>query len=405
MTRPAPSPRRGIGPLAVVSVSIGGTVVVASAVLASGIVAIARKIVTPARRRSDDVRVVGSDAAAGTVTLASTADTRLPGRYSFWFSHGAGHVRLGEVLTDDGRHVVRRVEAVEGADLGRARRGRIGGWLYPTPHDAGLDADEVTVETEVGAAPAWLVPAVHGLEGPWMIGVHGRGVTRAETIRSATVFRRAGFTSLLVSYRNDGEAPRSSDGRYALGDTEWRDVESALRYALDHGATSTVLMGWSMGGALVLQAVTRSSLRDAVTGVVLESPVVDWRTTLAHQGAAMRVPSVVQVLVLRLLGSPLWCRLAGSERPIDLDRLDLVNRSGELQVPVLLLHSDDDGFVPSTASHALARARPDLVTFEVFEVARHTKLWNYDPERFEGAITAWLGRQRPAGSRSTDHRA
>ncbi|WP_370543971.1 alpha/beta hydrolase family protein [Frigoribacterium sp. VKM Ac-1396] len=405
MIRPAPTGRRGPGPLAIVSIAVGGTVLLSSAALASGVVAIARKIVTPARRRRDDVRIEAHDASAGTVTLSSTPDTRLPGRYSFWFDRGRGHARLGEVVRDDGRHVVRRVEAVEGGELDRARHGRIGGWLFPTPRDAGLDAHEVTVATEVGPAPAWLVPAATGTDGPWTIGVHGRGVTRAETIRAVPVFHRRGVTSLLVSYRNDGEAPPSPDGRYALGDSEWRDVESALRYAVEHGATSVVLMGWSMGGALVLQAATRSALRGVVTGLVLESPVVDWRTTLAYQGAAMRVPPAVQGVVLRLLGSPLACRLAGSAEPIDFDRLDLVARSGDLEVPVLVLHSDDDGFVPSTASHALAEARPDLVTLEVFEVARHTKLWNLDPERFDAAISGWLDRQRLAGPPSTDHRA
>jgi alpha-beta hydrolase superfamily lysophospholipase len=405
VNRPASTGRRGIGPLGVVSIAVGGTVLVSSAALASGIVAIARKIVTPARRRRGDVRIEAYDAVAGTITLSSTPDTRLPGRYSFWFARGRGHARVGDVVHDDGRHVERRVEGVEGAGLERAHRGRIGGWLFPTPRDAGLAAEEVAIATEVGPAPAWLVPAEAGLVGPWMIGVHGRGVTRAETIRAAPVFHREGLTSLLVSYRNDGEAPRSPDGRYTLGDSEWRDVEAAIRFALDHGATSVVLMGWSMGGAIVLQAATRSSLRGVVSGLVLDSPVVDWRTTLAYQGAAMRVPRAVQGLVLRLLGSPLLCRLAGSAEPIDFDRLDLVSRAGELDLPVLLLHSDDDGFVPSTASHALAEARPDLVTFEVFDVARHTKLWNLDPERFEGAISGWLDRHRLAGPPSTDHRA
>jgi pimeloyl-ACP methyl ester carboxylesterase len=61
-----------------------------------------------------------------------------------------------------------------------------------------------------------------------------------------------------------------------------------------------------------------------------------------------------------------------------------------LSKPILLLHSDDDGFVPSTASRALAVARPDIVTFEEFTTARHTKLWNYDAERWNGAIRRWL---------------
>ena len=77
--------------------------------------------------------------------------------------------------------------------------------------------------------------------------------------------------------------------------------------------------------------------------------------------------------------------------------LDAVSRAAELQHPILILHSDDDGFVPSDASHDLVVARPDLVEMQVFEVARHTKLWNYDQERWSDSIRRWLERQGLAG--------
>ena len=78
---------------------------------------------------------------------------------------------------------------------------------------------------------------------------------------------------------------------------------------------------------------------------------------------------------------------------IPFDRLDVVARAPELRHPILILHSDDDGFVPSDASHDLVAARPDLVEMQVFEVARHTKLWNYDQERWSSSIGAWLTAQ------------
>ncbi|GAB2971936.1 alpha/beta hydrolase family protein [Frigoribacterium salinisoli] len=393
-------------PLLVLGLTLGGVAVTALGALAVGVVAGARLIVTPARRRSDDVRVLSVAADGAAVTLSSDADTRLPGRYSFWFDRGRGHARLGEVLRDDGRRVERVVERVTAGDLRTARSGRLGGWWWLDPGDAGLPFDEVTVPTPHGGAPAWVVPARESdadsgdlQGGRWMIAVHGRGVTRAETLRTVPPFRDAGWSSLVVSYRNDGEAPRSPDGRYALGDEEWEDVEAALRWVADRGATDVVLVGWSMGGATVLQAATRASGRELVTGIVLESPVVDWRTTLRAQGDAMHLPRPVQEVVLRVLASPLLSRVSGRRAPIDLDRLDLVAHADRLSVPVLLLHSDDDGFVPSTASHALAAARPDLVQLEVFTVARHTKLWNLDPERFDRAISGWLARLAPSSAR------
>ena len=214
----------------------------------------------------------------------------------------------------------------------------------------------------------------------------------SETLRAIPTFRAAGYPSLIASYRNDGDAPNSDDHRYALGDREWQDIEAAMRYAIDHGATDLVLMGWSMGGATVLQALTRSPLGEYVRGVVLDSPVVDWIATLDFQAALRRLPAVVRWGVLQLFRNRWGGLFTGLAEPLDLDRLDFVRRARELDVPILILHSDDDGFVPSTASRALAVARPDIVTFVPFEVARHTKLWNYDQDKWETAISDWLER-------------
>ena len=87
-----------------------------------------------------------------------------------------------------------------------------------------------------------------------------------------------------------------------------------------------------------------------------------------------------------------WAAPFTRSAPIAFDRLDAVARAAELQHPILVLHSDDDGFVPSDASHDLVVARPDLVELQVFEVARHTKLWNYDQERWSTSIRSWLER-------------
>jgi acetyl esterase/lipase len=101
------------------------------------------------------------------------------------------------------------------------------------------------------------------------------------------VFHALGITSLVVSYRNDGDAPRSRAGAYALGATEWRDVDAAVSWALRHGARRIVLMGWSMGGAIALQTSLGSAHREQIVGVILDSPVVDWRTVLlSGQGVA-----------------------------------------------------------------------------------------------------------------------
>jgi uncharacterized protein len=71
-------------------------------------------------------------------------------------------------------------------------------------------------------------------------------------------------------------------------------------------------------------------------------------------------------------------------------------------VPILLMHSVDAGFVPIDGSRRFAAARPDLIEFEVFEGARHTKLWNHDPERWTNLIAGWLARRAEGVERLGD---
>lgn len=371
-----------LGVLGLATVAAGATAL-AGAVLA-------RRVVTPPLRREQDVRILGVDLAAATIDLSVTDDTRIPGEYSLWFSRETGHARVGEILHLDDRVVRRRILGVDRGDLEAARRGRLTGWVYLTPADLGVPFEEVEVATPVGPAPAWFIPAAGPSRGRFAIHVHGRAVRRPETLRAVPIFREAGFDSLVISYRNDGEAPRSDDHRYALGDREWEDVDAAITAAVERGAREIVLVGWSMGGATVLQALTRSARADLISAVVLESPVVDWVTALDFHVRLRRLPGIVRRLVLLLYTKP-WGRVVtGLAEPLDIPRLDFVTRARELDRPILILHSDDDGFVPSTASRALAVARPDIVRFVGFRIARHTKLWNLEPARWEGAIRAFL---------------
>jgi len=355
---------------------------------------VARLVTVPVRERPEEVVVRSVDRSAGTVTLSAHPDSTIPGRYALYFAGDRGLARVGEIVSMAEGAVTRRlVEEVRGT-LRAGLASRVSGIYYEAPDDVGLAFEDVAIPTEHGEAPAWLVPAAVSTA-RWVIQVHGRGVDRREAVRSLPVFHAAGLTSLLISYRNDGVAPHSADGMYALGDTEWKDVEAAIEFAVGSGAREVVLMGWSMGGALVLQAVTRSPLSRRVQGVILDSPVIDWVRVLDHQAGTRRIPIPIRRAVYQLIGSAWGRRFTRQSSAIDLARLDFVARAAELSVPILLMHSDSDTFVPSVGSRALARLRPDIVSFVSFSGAGHTRLWNYDEKRWTQAIRNWLKKTAP----------
>ncbi|WP_341974641.1 lysophospholipase [Microbacterium sp. LTA6] len=359
------------------------------AALAFIVFGVARRVVTPTRR-APDTAILAVDTGAQTIELTRTPDTELPGRYGLFTTGTYGYVKLGAVLSADATTVRRKLLTQIESGARVDRDAGFSGWYYSSPSELHLRWESVLIGSPAGPCPAWFFPATSST---WVIQVHGRGVTRAECLRAVPVLHALGLPNLVVSYRNDGEAPRSRGGAYALGAAEWRDVDAAIGYALRHGADRVLLMGWSMGGAVSLQAAVNSGNRDRIAGLILDSPVIDWRTVLRFQAreAGMRAP--LPDLAMSALSLPLTARLSGAEEAIPFDRLDMVARADELTMPILILHSDDDGFVPSDASHALQEARPDLVTMPHFSVARHTKLWNYDQVSWTRAITDWVTEQ------------
>jgi len=371
----------------------------AGAVAGAAVFMVARRVVTPTVRRND-THILAVDTGAQTIELDRTPDTELPGRYGLFTSGTYGYVKLGAVLGANSRTVRRKLltQIEPGAQVDRDAA--FSGWYYVTPSELHLPWGSVLIGSSAGPCPAWFFPAADtGNADTWVIQVHGRGTTRSECLRAVPVFHALGLPNLVVSYRNDGEAPRSRGGSYALGASEWRDVDAAIGYALRHGARRVVLMGWSMGGAIALQTAVSSGNRDRIAGLVLDSPVVDWRTVLRFQAREEGLREPLPALAMGVLENTFTARLSGAENAIRFDRLDMVARASELHAPILILHSDDDGFVPADASHALAAARPDLVTMPAFAVARHTKLWNYDQTRWTAAITDWMS-EHGLGSRA-----
>lgn len=395
---PAPEPTSGASWFKWTALGIGMGSGVASVIAGatSGLAAyFARQVVTPQRVRAQDLdilAVTGGDFDRQ-VILPATAETTVEGRYSLYFDNGSGHARIGRIrsyVPRDGT-VSRDVEEVYSGDIALARRGWWSGNVYPRPSALGLMDEQVEIPVESGTAPAWLIRA--GTAAPvWAIMVHGRGASRLEGLRAAHAARELGLTSLLISYRNDGEAPAASDGRYGLGMTEWLDVEAAIDYALANGADEIVLFGWSMGGAISLQTVDLSRHRHLIKALVLDGPVINWIDVLAHQARLNRIPEAVGRFSQVLLTHPTGRILTGLAAPVNLKSMNWVARAGQLQTPTLILHSEDDDFVPYGPSEELAAANPQLVTFEKFSRAGHTLEWNVDPQRWERVVGDWLGR-------------
>lgn len=391
-----------VGTGVAIGAAVGGAVSMGTATY------FAHRIITPEHEKKDDTTVV--EVGTDTVTLRATAETTSPGRYGLWLDKGAGHARLGEVVdapaissssssssssaARPGRRatVTRRLLAVDEGELvpGPARWNKY--FYCGDPMSAlGLEHEDVLVPSDVGDLPAWRVPPASGeTDGDWAILVHGRSAQREECLRALPVLHRQGFTSLVPMYRNDPGAPPSADGRYSLGLSEWRDVDAAMRYALEHGARRLVLLGWSMGGAIVLQALNRSPVAGEVHRVVLDAPVIDWGSVLAHQADLHFIPRPIDHLARSLMRSRLSRHLLRVAEPVDVAATNWVDRADEVTHRIFIIHSATDETVPFQPSQDLARRRPGLVHTFVWPRSRHCQEWNTNPSLWEDLVASFL---------------
>ncbi|WP_380164571.1 alpha/beta hydrolase family protein [Jannaschia sp. R86511] len=334
----------------------------------------------------------------GTVVLPDTPGMAVEGLHGIrWQDEdGSGWGITGDVLSRADGRVVREWEDRSGTLPRAGANGQVDQDVFlGDPGVVGMEFAEVTLEGELGELAAYRVPAPlrpdeqqRAAQGTWIVFAHGRGGQREEANRYLPLWHELGFEVLVPQYRNDAGAPQDPSGRYGLGATEWRDLDTAVGYALDNGAEQVVLAGWSMGGAIQLQVLDRSEHADAVVGLVLDAPVVDWRDTLEHQGDLAGLPRWVTSLAMRFV------ELRGD---LDLDELDFASREDAavvVDVPVYLVHSDDDAFVPNGPSRTLADyLGPERATTRFEGPGDHTREWNVDPEGYDEDMRAWLSEE------------
>jgi pimeloyl-ACP methyl ester carboxylesterase len=258
-----------------------------------------------------------------------------------------------------------------------------------TPKDAGLTFQEVLIPTELGVCPAWWVPSWTPDQEvdpeKWVIFVHGRGGDRVGSIDMLPLMHRLGYNSLVITYRNDRVGPKSPDGRDHLGATEWRDLEDAVAFAVDMGASEVTLFGRSAGGAIIGQFLTRSMDSFIVDKVILDNPVLDWEPVFL-KAAPRWMPRWVGRLVI-------WAnmRLIGARTK----QFNLVDYPPLHRPPTLILHATADDTCPVQVSRRVVEMRPGSWNVVLVETEGGHEGGRFaDPDTYLTMVQAWLYPER-----------
>jgi pimeloyl-ACP methyl ester carboxylesterase len=339
----------------------------------------------PAMPAYDDVQFVG--VAPGQVQLRAAGDQAAllkPMLCGIAWPGGIGH--LGPVAAVSGGVVTRPLTVISGSAPTAGQPAALDrSYFLSDPETAlGIPVQDVVVPGPLGPLPAWYFP---GPGSTFIIGVHGQNGTRKDVLRVIDIVYRMGFPAVAVTYRNDLGAARDPSGYLRYGQTEWSDIEAAVRWSLAQGAQSVVLVGQSMGAGVVAAFLKRSSLAPKVARVVLDAPMLDLRAAIDYQVDRHLIP------IIGRLPAPLIRtakRIASARFGVDWSAISYLDETTWLKVPALVTHGDDDPRVPISTSLRLNELKPSLVTFEVFPGAGHLESWNIDRSRYTSLVESFL---------------
>ena len=344
---------------------------------------VARRLIAPRAAKPFVPLIVDGD----TVDVPATDESRQPGTYGVWLDDGT-HLTVGEIVRSSDDRVVRSLVAKPAGLPDGPVRGAWTSQNIAAPEAVGPTQHVAVPLRRGGSADAWMIGDPDATR--WAIHVHGLRSSRSGALRSAPAAVDAGWTSLVVSYAGDDEAAPADALPSSLGTREWRDVDDAITFAVERGAREIVLVAWSMGATIAMLALEQSRHREAITGLVLVAPALDWGRIVARAVQGVHLPSSIGATSLRVLRSRLGARALGLIEAVDaraLNWVDGARRAPEL--PTLIVHSLRDPVVPVTGSLAFTARHPEA-RLVAFDATGHCNEANQDPERFHAAIGDFL---------------
>ena len=210
-------------------------------------------------------------------------------------------------------------------------------------------------------------------DSPVFIEFHGyRSMGIRDFCGGDRVVRSLKHNTLIVDQRAHG---RSEGNTITFGIKERRDCLSWIEYVLNRfgDGTKVFLIGVSMGAATVLMA-SELDLPKNVVGIMADCPYSSPWEIISKVGKGMHIPTpLAYPLVL------LSARLFGG---FDLNETSAVEAVKNTNVPILLIHGEDDRFVPCDMSRRIAEACASDITFITFPEAGHALSYIIDEKRY-----------------------
>lgn len=215
-----------------------------------------------------------------------------------------------------------------------------------TPFEVGVDAwsdVELTAADGTRIAGWWLDrPGSERV----VIVCHGHRSSKADMLGIGPGLWREGNSVLLIDFRGNGE---SDDGPQSLAHYEQADLVAAIDHAAQRRPDAEIdVVGFSMGAAVAILVAARD---ERVAKVVADSSFADMRGVIGAAAAHRHLPAVP---LLPLVDRATRWRYGYAFS--DVVPVDVVGQVPPR--PLLLIHSEQDTWIPVEHARRLAAAAP-----------------------------------------------
>lgn len=221
---------------------------------------------------------------------------------------------------------------------------------YQQPENLGLTADRITLHTDDGEQLAcWFLHSKSPARARILF-LHGNGENISTHINSVAWLTLEGYEVFLMEYRGYG----ASTGSPTLA-TTLDDITLAHRWLSERKPPLPLFVfGQSMGGALAIAYTANADKSfSAINGLISEAAPASWPQIAREVMSRHWLTWIIQLPAMMITS-----------------RYDPEDHIGQIQAPILLIHSTDDLSVPYHHVEQLLENAPEQ-TRKIDTTGRH----------------------------------
>lgn len=215
--------------------------------------------------------------------------------------------------------------------------------------------------------------------------VHGyRSTPNRDLYPSCYNYYNMGYSILLIDQRCSG----NSEGKYlTFGINESKDIISWIEYInKKYPNIPIILAGISMGASTVCFSVELLNSNMNVKAVLVDSGFIsaynEIKYCLKHY---FKIPAFLFIDMINI-----WCKLIAK---YDLKKKNVIDSLNTKSIPLLLVHGEDDDFVPTNNSIDIYNSyKGDIKELVLFPNAQHGMSYLVDSKKYVNSIKDILKR-------------